>query len=251
MGEKKQEFDLFYKERGSRTEREVVWAGDGMQIWLQLLLHIFRSRDCRTIVLDEPDVYLHADLQRRLVRLLASLSSQVITATHSSEILSEADPESIMWVDRSRTKALSGARGSLLGTLAQTLGSSFNIRLARALRSRHALFVEGQDMVVLSNWASTLNAGRLAASSWLPGAPGAPTTACSKMACTRIRKAVSMSSPRSPRSVRRGSERADEPARGGGEELRREVEAVAEREASQWVFPSIPGDQHQNGRRKR
>ena len=162
MGERKQEFDLFYKERGSRTDREVVWAGDGMQIWLQLLLHLFRLKGCRTIVLDEPDVYLHADLQRRLVRLLASLSAQVITSTHSPEILSEADPESIMWVDRTRKNALSGVRGSLLGTLAQSLGSSFNLRLARALRTRHALFVEGQDMVVLSNWAATLGANRVA-----------------------------------------------------------------------------------------
>ena len=65
--------DLYYTEAGRRTEKELVWAGDGVQIWLQLLLHVFRLRERDVVVLDEPDVFLHPDLQRRLVWLLESL----------------------------------------------------------------------------------------------------------------------------------------------------------------------------------
>jgi len=34
------EFDLFYTEEGTRHEREIGWAGDGIQIWLQVLYHL-------------------------------------------------------------------------------------------------------------------------------------------------------------------------------------------------------------------
>src|SRR2546429_3340765 len=78
-----------------------------IQIWLQLLLHVFRLRERDVVVLDEPDVFLHPDLQRRLVRLLDSLPGQTITATHSSEVLVEAAPESVIWVDKWRRNSVS------------------------------------------------------------------------------------------------------------------------------------------------
>lgn len=83
------ELDLFYKEVASRTEKEIYWSGDGLQIWFQFLLHMHRLREVPTIILDEPDVYLHADLQRRLVRVLEQSNAQTVTATHSAEILAK------------------------------------------------------------------------------------------------------------------------------------------------------------------
>jgi len=32
--------DLYYRDSQSRTEKEIFWAGDGLQIWLQLLFHL-------------------------------------------------------------------------------------------------------------------------------------------------------------------------------------------------------------------
>jgi len=81
------EIDVFLREAGDRTPKELFWAGDGMQVFVQLLVHLYRLRDSDVIVLDEPDLYLHADLQRRLVRLLENTAAQTITATHSSEML--------------------------------------------------------------------------------------------------------------------------------------------------------------------
>jgi hypothetical protein len=78
--------DVFCRESARRTERELFWAGDGVQVWIQLLLHLFRNRDRDVIVLDEPDLYLHADLQRRLVRIMESLPAQTIAASHSAEV---------------------------------------------------------------------------------------------------------------------------------------------------------------------
>jgi hypothetical protein len=70
IGEGNVFLDLYYREPGSIIPKETAWVGDGMQVWVQLLLHLFRRQRNATIILDEPDVYLHADLQRRLVRLL-------------------------------------------------------------------------------------------------------------------------------------------------------------------------------------
>jgi len=162
MGDKNFILDLYYKEAGRRTEKELFWIGDGMQIWLQLLLHVFRLRDRETLVIDEPDVFLHPDLQRRLVRLLDSLDGQTITATHSSEVLSEAAPESVVWVDKDRTRSVVAPDPAALSGLAASLGSQFNLPLARALRAKCVLFVEGNDLKILRQVAATVGAGRIA-----------------------------------------------------------------------------------------
>jgi hypothetical protein len=153
--------DLFYREVGSTREKEISWVGDGMQIWIQLLLHIYRLRREDVIVLDEPDVFLHADLQRRLVDLLESLDAQTITATHSAEIVAEAGSESIIWVSRNRKRAVVAPDDRLLFELSDSLGTGFNLPLARTLRARCVLFVEGKDVKILRRVARTLGAGHI------------------------------------------------------------------------------------------
>jgi energy-coupling factor transporter ATP-binding protein EcfA2 len=152
------EIDLYYCESVSHTEKELYWAGDGLQIWLQFLFHVWRQKEVQTLVLDEPDIFLHPDLQRRLVRVLEGINSQVIMATHAPEILSEASRDSVIIVDRSKKISRRISDDRALGVLNDALGSGFNLRLAKTLRSRVALFVEGKDMKVLRNIASTLGA---------------------------------------------------------------------------------------------
>ena len=149
--------DVFYEEPGSRVPKEMVWAGDGVQVWLQLLYHIYRVRNFETIILDEPEVYLHPDLQRRLVHLLEATERQIILATHSSEVITEADPKLATLVEKSRKQALRAKSDSELQLMSSALGSAFNLRLAKALRSDVALFVEGDDMSIVSRLARTLN----------------------------------------------------------------------------------------------
>ncbi len=153
--------DVFFTEAGNGSEKEIVWAGDGVQIWLQLLLHIYRSQDLPTLVLDEPEVFLHADLQRRLVRLLESLDAQIVLATHSTEVLTEADPDSIVWVDKTRRRAVRAPKESNLHGLNAALGSSFNLAMAKALRARGVIFVEGKDVRTLKRLSRTLGLGKI------------------------------------------------------------------------------------------
>lgn len=150
--------DVFCHESGSRTEKELFWAGDGMQVWAELLAYLYMARAADTIVLDEPDLYLHADLQRRLVRLLESLECQTIAASHSAEVLVEASPRAVVWISKDRRRAVRAPTDAVLSDLSSAIGSQFNLRLARALRSKAVLFVEGQDSRILRDLALTLGA---------------------------------------------------------------------------------------------
>jgi energy-coupling factor transporter ATP-binding protein EcfA2 len=156
------EIDVFIMEHGDRTPKELFWAGDGMQVFIQLLVHCWRLSGADVIVLDEPDLYLHADLQRRLVRLLQSTAGQTITATHSPEMLAEAAADTVVWVDKSRRRGVRRPAPATLEDLSAQIGSNFNLRLATALRARAVLFVEGQDMSVLRRLASTCSANAVA-----------------------------------------------------------------------------------------
>lgn len=154
------QLDLFYQEPGRRSPKEICWAGDGMQVWLQILLYLYRYQSHQIVVLDEPDIYLHADLQRRLVQVLEELDGQTVTASHSPEVLGEAQTENVVWVDKSRRRAVRGSEA--LGRSADAVGSQFNVRMARALRSKVVLFVEGNDMKILRGLAKASGSNRIA-----------------------------------------------------------------------------------------
>lgn len=163
FGSKDDVFDLFYEEEGTRHEREIGWAGDGIQIWLQCLYHLWRQRDAEVVILDEPDVFLHPDLQRRLARTIFAADRQTILATHSVEILAECEPGSAVWIDRSRRSAERPRADGALALLGRRLGSGYELGVGRALRSRTVLFVEGDDAPVLALLA--LAAGKTAVAS--------------------------------------------------------------------------------------
>jgi hypothetical protein len=77
-------------------------------------------------------------------------------------VLNEARRNSVIWVDRTRRTARRAPDEALLAKINDTLGSGFDLRIARAMRARMALFVEGQDMRLLRNVARTIGAQRLA-----------------------------------------------------------------------------------------
>lgn len=134
----------------SRIPREVSWAGYGFQIWLQLLTHIINADKSDIIVVDEPEIYLHPDLQRKILDLLKGLGPKVILATHSVEIINEAEPDDVLLVDKneSSTKRLSNLKG--LQTAVELLGSGQNVHLTRLAKSKKILFVEGKDQKFLT-----------------------------------------------------------------------------------------------------
>lgn len=145
-----------------RFPREICWAGYGFQVWCQMLTHIVKSSDVGLLVIDEPDIYLHADLQRQLVALLRDLGPDILIATHSTEIISEADSHSLLTINKKKRSASRVKDASQLKRVFHTLGSNLNPTLTQVNKTRRVIFVEGLDFDVLSRFARTLGFSRLA-----------------------------------------------------------------------------------------
>jgi hypothetical protein len=141
----------------SRMTRELYWAGFGFQVWCQLLTHIGRGKDTNIVVIDEPEIYLHADLQRQLISILRDLGQDVLLATHSTEIMAEADPSEILLVDKKKRSAERLKNVERLQQALDQVGSVQNITLTRLARSRKVLFVEDEhDFKILRLFARVL-----------------------------------------------------------------------------------------------
>ncbi len=146
-----------------RIDREVYWAGFGFQIWCQLLTHLSRADEASIVVIDEPEIYLHPDVQRQLLSILRALNSDVLLATHSVEIMGEADPSEILLVSKGLKLArrLRDIEGVQLAV--EELGSAQNITLSHLARTKKILFVEGvSDYKTIRRFAKNLGFSELA-----------------------------------------------------------------------------------------
>jgi energy-coupling factor transporter ATP-binding protein EcfA2 len=128
---------------------EVSLMGHGLQMWLQIVWFLARAPSSATVVLDEPDVYMHPDLQRRLLTLVRSRFAQLLIATHSIEIISDVNPRSILAVDRRLPESEFVASLPGLQQVMDNLGAVQNIQLTRLMSAESFFLVEGRDVKLL------------------------------------------------------------------------------------------------------
>ncbi|MET4316659.1 AAA family ATPase [Bradyrhizobium sp. RT5a] len=162
------ELDLSYPPKFSmfctegRVDRELCWAGFGFQVWLQLLTHITNATTADILVVDEPEIYLHPDLQHKLFQILRGTKKQIILATHSAEIINEAEHDDVIVVNKSRRSAIRITDVDGLQEALFSIGSGQNVHLSRLSRGRKLLFLEGNDFRILRRFAVTLGLKELA-----------------------------------------------------------------------------------------
>ena len=147
-----------------RVDRELCWAGFGFQVWLQILTHLTNSADANVLIVDEPEIYLHPDLQHRLFHLLKAAEKQIILATHSAEMVNEADHDDVIIVNKLKRAATRVVDIDGLQEALFSIGSAQNIHLARLSRSKKLLFLEGNDYRLLRRLAERLGFHSLAKS---------------------------------------------------------------------------------------
>jgi hypothetical protein len=140
----------------ARIPREIFWAGFGFQVWCQMLTHVLQSRDVSLFLIDEPDIYLHSDLQRQLLGLLRDLGPDILIATHSTEIITEAETNDIVLIDKQRRSGRRIQDPSQLGEVFEVLGSNLNPILTQLAKTRRVLFLEGKDFQILGRFARKL-----------------------------------------------------------------------------------------------
>ncbi len=135
---------------------EAAWMGHGLQMWLQTMWFLTRAGDQSIVILDEPDVYMHPDLQRKLLRFIRGRFPQQIIATHSTEILSEADASNVLIIDRKHHRSAFATDLTAIQRLAENIGSAQNINLTRLWNARKLLLVEGKDLKLLKQFQNIL-----------------------------------------------------------------------------------------------
>ena len=132
--------------------------GSGIQAWMQLLWFICRADREAFVLLDEPDVYLHADLQRKVVKLLlAEGFAQIAIASHSSEIISDVDPSSITVIRKRHRYSAKPGKTRGIQDVIDELGSRHNIQLSKLGDAKKIVLYEGDDRKFLSQVAMSLD----------------------------------------------------------------------------------------------
>ena len=146
-----------------RITRELYWTGYGFQVWCQLLSHIFRSQNRSMLIIDEPDIYLHANPQRQLLSILKSSGPDVLMATHSSEIVAEADANDILVIDKAQHSARRVRSHEGIQSTLGSLGSIHVVTMTAVAQTRRVLYIEGEDFRILRRFARRLGLSELGA----------------------------------------------------------------------------------------
>jgi energy-coupling factor transporter ATP-binding protein EcfA2 len=145
-----------------RIPREIFWAGFGFQVWCQMLTHLIQSTDSALFLIDEPDIYLHSDLQRQLLGILRNMGPDILIATHSLEIITEAETDDIVIINKRQKIAKRIHDPSQLEQVFKILGSNLNPILTQLAKARRAVFVEGKDFQIIGRFARKLGFPKVA-----------------------------------------------------------------------------------------
>ena len=135
---------------------EIGLMGSGLQMWLQIIWFVSRCPETATVVLDEPDVYMHPDMQRKILKIVQRRFSQVVIATHSIEIISGVEPREIVTVDKKSRKMTYANSYRAVQDVISNLGSEHNLSLVRLGNVKKCVFVEGKDIQTLVKLQSVL-----------------------------------------------------------------------------------------------
>ena len=115
----------------------------------QLAIFVFAVQLAETcpgiiMLIDEPEISLHPQSQRALMRLLRQLDAQVIVATHSSNLLDRADPRRVIRLKCDAAGAVVVAKPlTITEDEARKLARVTSPQTAEAFFSRAVILVEG------------------------------------------------------------------------------------------------------------
>lgn len=134
-----------YIEEEKRKEFDIFSAGSGFQQFIYLFGFILLEQP-NVILLDEPDVHLHGQLQKSLfdeLNYLAKTEKQILFATHSRDLISAVLPDNIIHLNEGRAERL--LLDYQVYNALEQLGSMENTQLVTLQQFRRVLIIENQD----------------------------------------------------------------------------------------------------------
>ena len=137
---------LTYEEYGKRLD--ILYSGTGLKHFLDILIKITLS-GAAVVLLDEPELGLHPDLQRRFIQYLNDISDkkniQLFIATHSQVILNYTDSIKFFRIlNNSGTRNIIPVETNAIHTVFGDLG----IKPSDLFNQDICLLVEGQAEII-------------------------------------------------------------------------------------------------------
>lgn len=144
------EIKVEYKSKGKLFD--VISGGSGFHQILTLLAFLYGYPEATTILLDEPDAHLHANLQRKIINYFISQNKQFFIATHSEEFIKSVDIHSIISILSDKPVRIDSSK-----KIIKALKDVDNNDVLRTQESPFILYIEGEDDDrILSLWAKAL-----------------------------------------------------------------------------------------------
>lgn len=158
------QINVFFEE--DRIPREICWAGQGLQVWFQIVTHLVRLRNHSFLILDEPEIFLHPEKQNDLVRLISEyFSGSTLIATHSVELMNNVSVSHIVNVQKRKKKPVVKTTGDrrYLETVRSEIGSTFNLIASQFERFEYIVLTEDSyDFNLIAEFAAACGLGPLA-----------------------------------------------------------------------------------------
>jgi AAA15 family ATPase/GTPase len=146
--------------------KDIALLGSGTLQLIEILLNFYQAdtqrRDLNLIMLDEPDSYIHRDIQKRLIEIVTRFSqnTQIIISTHNESFIRSASVEHLFHLEGKLVgeyKPISeeeieklqprfkGIYPSLVNPIIRSVGEITGLDFINAIECDRLIFVEGED----------------------------------------------------------------------------------------------------------
>ena len=151
--------ECFYTE--DEILREIAWAGQGLQIWFQIITHFVLLLKKKILILDEPEVNLHPEKQNELASIINQyFVGDTIIATHSIELMNNKNITHIININKrlSKTTFIYSSDIIHLEEIRSQIGSGFNFIASQFEDVDCLIFTEdSDDYKILKSIAESLD----------------------------------------------------------------------------------------------
>jgi hypothetical protein len=137
------QFELFIAYLSEAVSIARQSSGLGQLSVFSLLSVLIQQHPGTVLLVDEPEISLHPQAQRALIRKLVSLDCQVLVATHSANMLDRIDPRQIVRLEREQGQLTFVSPTSVSDEDARYLSRFTTPFVAEAFFSQEVVLVEG------------------------------------------------------------------------------------------------------------
>ncbi len=155
-----------YQIKPNEKLKDISLLGSGTLQLIEILVNFYladlQGKEFRLVMLDEPDSYIHRDIQKRLIEIITrfSTNTQTIISTHNESFIRSVPVEQLFHLDgksigeyhpinESEIEKLQprfkGIYPSLINPIIRTVGEITGLDFINAIECDRLIFVEGED----------------------------------------------------------------------------------------------------------